>query len=141
VREVELDAVEPRRAGAVGRVREEAREDPGKVADVRQVDVRDPLPRAEVERLAFALGKHAPRGVRRKREQRRADRGVVRRRERRVAGELGQPLPVLVAELEEAAEELRGLGAPPDREEVDALDEEPRLASRTVATSSRRPGT
>ncbi len=56
---MKLDAVEPRRLGPRRRVREYAGQYLRQIANVRQVDVGDALPIAELERFELAVVQHA----------------------------------------------------------------------------------
>ena len=138
VREVELDAVEAGLARARGGVGEEAGQDLRQVADVGEVDVGDALAGAEVEVFDLA-----------RREQARARRRAGARGAPAAHGppgpfaatgspaQGGEPAAVLVADREEAPEELGGSRPPPDRQEVDALDQEARLAAARLADAPR----
>ena len=115
---MQLDPVEPRFSGAPGGIGEQTRHDLGQRADMRQVEIGHPLPVAHPQRLEFARG------------QDRFQRRVVESGEAGANPFLGparrvEAVAVVVGDSQELGEKAVAAGPPPDRQEVDDLDQQP----------------
>ncbi len=123
---MQLDAVEAGLAGAAGGVGEEAGQHLRQVADVRAVEVGHPLAEAVAEVLELARRERPLQLFRRQRQEALAHLVL-----RQVVG--AEEGAVAVGDLEVAAEVGLRLRPPPDRQEVDDLDEEAGVAAAGAA--------
>ncbi len=123
---MKFDAVEARLYGPASRVGEQPGQDLGQRADMVEVYVGDALAIAERERLQLAVRENATKLGVAQSGQRRTHLALGRGDEAPVAGQVDERLAVRLAQLQEAREVLRRIGAPADGKEVDQLDEQPR---------------
>ncbi len=130
---VQLDAVEPRLAGAGRRVGEEPGERLRKIPHVGDVHVPHALPMAEVEGLPLPRRQHPVEEGPRRRQQVLAHLGIRGREPSGLPGGLRES-PAQVVRHGEVAPEIVLRGRPPaDGEEVDDLDEEAGVPSALAA--------
>jgi len=118
---VELDAVEPRRTHPVRRRGEQIRQTMRQLPNMLLPHIRHPLAESVAKRLELTLVEHSLQLVRRHAEESLAD--LV------IAPAARYRAPVSIGNSQIASEVLFGLGPPPDGQEIDQLDEEPRATT------------
>ena len=127
---MQLHAIEPRLLGAYGRSREQRRQYPRQLPDVRQCGIGDALPLAESETLELPLVEESrPLGFRQLHE--RVPDGLVGTRQQRA-------MPV--GDHEEFPEVSLGLGPAADSQKVDDLDEEPSASAARLTDGAHQLG-